>query len=85
MEYVWIITDDGYLIICNYENHGVGKFRGIMFYSTQEEDKEEMKEILEMKRTHDKLYKKRQARLLAEEARKNAALGKDFETEHSMT
>lgn len=29
-------------------------------YIFQEEDKEEMKEILEMKRTHEKLYKKRQ-------------------------
>ncbi|XP_043261849.1 transient receptor potential cation channel subfamily V member 5 [Colletes gigas] len=31
-----------------------------------EEDKEEMKEILEMKRTHDKLFKKRQAKLAKE-------------------
>ncbi|KAG7213782.1 hypothetical protein KM043_003003 [Ampulex compressa] len=31
-----------------------------------EEDKEEMKEILEMKRTHDRLYKKRQSRMLKE-------------------
>ncbi|XP_043266847.1 transient receptor potential cation channel subfamily V member 5 [Venturia canescens] len=46
-----------------------------------EEDKEEMKEILEMKTTHNKLYKKRQARLLAEEACKEAgAGGKDLET-----
>lgn len=33
----------------------------------QEEDKEEMKEILEMKRTHDRLYKKRMARLNGED------------------
>lgn len=32
----------------------------------QEEDKEEMKEILEMKRTHDRLLKKRQRRLSKE-------------------
>ncbi|EFN65752.1 Transient receptor potential cation channel subfamily V member 5 [Camponotus floridanus] len=33
-----------------------------------EEDKEEMKEILEMKRTHDKLIKKRQDKILKEKA-----------------
>lgn len=32
----------------------------------QEEDKEEMKEILEMKRTHERLLKKRQNRTLKE-------------------
>lgn len=32
----------------------------------QEEDKEEMKEILEMKRTHDRLMKKRQSRMSKE-------------------
>ncbi|KAK0071931.1 hypothetical protein PV325_003956, partial [Microctonus aethiopoides] len=32
-----------------------------------EEDKEEMKEILEMKRTHERLYKKRMARMKNEE------------------
>ncbi|XP_076629414.1 transient receptor potential cation channel subfamily V member nanchung [Colletes latitarsis] len=35
----------------------------VLRLNQSEEDKEEMKEILEMKRTHDKLYKKRQAKL----------------------
>lgn len=52
-------------------------------FVSQEEDKEEMKEILEMKTTHDKLYKRRQAKILQEQALKsstlqgNAMLGKD--------
>lgn len=37
-------------------------------FSFQEEDKEEMKEILEMKRTHDKLIKKKQTRISKEKA-----------------
>ncbi|XP_033305073.1 transient receptor potential cation channel subfamily V member 5 isoform X3 [Bombus bifarius] len=35
----------------------------VLRLSQSEEDKEEMKEILEMKRTHDRLYKKRQSKV----------------------
>ncbi|XP_053981188.1 transient receptor potential cation channel subfamily V member 5 [Hylaeus volcanicus] len=38
----------------------------VLRLNQSEEDKEEMKEILEMKRTHDKLYKKRQAKMAKE-------------------
>lgn len=34
----------------------------------QEEDKEEMKEILEMKRVHEKLVKRRRDKILKEQA-----------------
>ncbi|XP_076174002.1 transient receptor potential cation channel subfamily V member nanchung [Ptiloglossa arizonensis] len=40
----------------------------VLRLNQSEEDKEEMKEILEMKRTHDKLYKKRQAKMAKEKA-----------------
>ncbi|PBC29938.1 Transient receptor potential cation channel subfamily V member [Apis cerana cerana] len=36
----------------------------VLRLNQSEEDKEEMKEILEMKRTHDKLYKKRQSKTM---------------------
>lgn len=37
--------------------------RVLNLFLFKEEDKEEMKEILEMKRTHDKLYKRRMAKM----------------------
>ncbi|KAG9432681.1 transient receptor potential cation channel subfamily V member 5 isoform X1 [Apis mellifera carnica] len=36
----------------------------VLRLNQSEEDKEEMKEILEMKRTHDKLYKRRQSKTM---------------------
>lgn len=38
----------------------------VLRLNQSEEDKEEMKEILEMKRTHDKLCKKRQLKMTKE-------------------
>ncbi|KZC09064.1 PREDICTED: transient receptor potential cation channel subfamily V member 5 [Dufourea novaeangliae] len=40
----------------------------VLRLNQSEEDKEEMKEILEMKRTHDRLYKKRQEKMAMEKA-----------------
>lgn len=39
-----------------------------------EEDKEEMKEILEMKRTHDKLYQKRMNKMMKEKMSETDAI-----------